>query len=458
MKISDKEIYKRFPDKLFLSVIILFTAFNFFYFSTSDFSNRITYSVLPTERLNKLYCPGANCLYITDNNQIKYHDVTTENNSIKNIEENLKNEEYNISFDEVSGTIQSPNRANNLRFIYHKDGFTAKLRSNKIPLFDISDKTIREKDKKYKMIDERNVKFRIMNNEFKLIDKEIETDANKAWIEDDKIRINYSNTAEGMRQDFIVKQKLSEKNNLKLNFTVDTKLKLITGPDALIFKDNNGEEKMKYSDLKAWDACGKILHVYFLKNESVSGFKKSFSIVVNDENAVYPITIDPLSTSPNWTAEGNQMNAYFGTSVATAGDVNGDGYSDVIVGAANYDNGEADEGMVFVYHGSATGLSASSNWTSEGNQTMAYFGWSVSTAGDVNNDGYSDIIIGANQYDNDQTNEGKVFVYHGSSSGLLLTPDWTSEGNLDGCSYGWRSGINLTSQDADRCGQFTRRP
>ena len=42
--------------------------------------------------------------------------------------------------------------------------------------------------------------------------------------------------------------------------------------------------------------------------------------------------------------------------VGTAGDVNGDGYADVIVVAHYYDNGEQDEGRVFVYHGSATGL------------------------------------------------------------------------------------------------------
>lgn len=40
---------------------------------------------------------------------------------------------------------------------------------------------------------------------------------------------------------------------------------------------------------------------------------------------------------------------------------------------------------------------------------------SISTTGDVNGDGYSDIIIGAHLYDNGQSNEGRVFVYHGSS-------------------------------------------
>src|SRR5206468_3424781 len=58
-----------------------------------------------------------------------------------------------------------------------------------------------------------------------------------------------------------------------------------------------------------------------------------------------------LGTSPAWTAEGNQASAELGFSVATAGDVNGDGYSEVIVGAPFYDNGQTDEGRAFLYFG-----------------------------------------------------------------------------------------------------------
>ncbi|MEZ4823407.1 MAG: hypothetical protein R2942_13785 [Ignavibacteria bacterium] len=58
---------------------------------------------------------------------------------------NIQKAEYNVSFSEDLNAFQSPNRANNMRFIYQKNGFTAMLRNNKVALFDESDKTIEEK-------------------------------------------------------------------------------------------------------------------------------------------------------------------------------------------------------------------------------------------------------------------------------------------------------------------------
>ncbi|MCB9165329.1 MAG: FG-GAP repeat protein [Flavobacteriales bacterium] len=152
---------------------------------------------------------------------------------------------------------------------------------------------------------------------------------------------------------------------------------------------------------------------------------------------VYHGSASGLSATPNWTAESDQAGASFGSSVSSAGDVNGDGYSDVIVGAYAFDNGQANEGRAYVYHGSASGLSATPNWTAESDQAYAYFGWSVHSAGDVNGDGYSDVIVGAPDFDNGQTNEGRAFVYHGSSTGLSTSASWTSEANQPLAYFGW---------------------
>jgi hypothetical protein len=132
--------------------------------------------------------------------------------------------------------------------------------------------------------------------------------------------------------------------------------------------------------------------------------------------------------------------------VGTAGDVDGDGFSDVIVGAIGYDNGEFNEGRAYVYEGSASGLSATAVWTAESDQAWAYFGHSVGTAGDVDGDGYSDVIVGAYEYDNGEADEGRAYVYEGSASGLSATPSWTAESNQANAYFGGSVG---TAGDVD---------
>lgn len=151
---------------------------------------------------------------------------------------------------------------------------------------------------------------------------------------------------------------------------------------------------------------------------------------------VFQHSPESLSSVPDWTAGGDQENSWFGVSVSTAGDVNGDGYSDVIVGAMGYDNGQMDEGKVFVYYGSMTGLSKTPSWTAEGDQEKALFGGSVATAGDVNGDGFSDIMIGARGYNDGQQAGGRVYVFYGSATGLPDAPDWMVTGDQNDDQFG----------------------
>jgi hypothetical protein len=143
-----------------------------------------------------------------------------------------------------------------------------------------------------------------------------------------------------------------------------------------------------------------------------------------------------VSQTSSWTVESNQADAGLGGFVDTAGDVNGDGYDDVLLGANTYTNGQMNEGAAFVYHGSAAGLSTIADWIGESNQANADYGYKVSRAGDVNGDGYADVMIGARFYDNGQTDEGAAFVYHGSAAGLSPTPNWMGESNEPSALYG----------------------
>jgi hypothetical protein len=125
---------------------------------------------------------------------------------------------------------------------------------------------------------------------------------------------------------------------------------------------------------------------------------------------VYLGTASGLSTTVSWTATGEAAGDYLGASVASAGDVDGDGYGDVIVGAHSNNDGGNDAGKVYVYLGSASSLSTTVSWTETGEVAIDYLGSSVASAGDVDDDGYGDIIVSAHG----SNDAGKAYVYGGT--------------------------------------------
>ena len=128
----------------------------------------------------------------------------------------------------------------------------------------------------------------------------------------------------------------------------------------------------------------------------------------------------------------------FGASVSTAGDVNNDGYSDVIVGAHLNDGGSWDKGRAYIFYGNGNGtqMDNTADVTMTGESDADYFGWSVSTAGDVNKDGYSDVIVGA--YSNDNISgwdAGRAYIFYGGA-GMDENADVTLDGETAGDQFG----------------------
>jgi hypothetical protein len=122
---------------------------------------------------------------------------------------------------------------------------------------------------------------------------------------------------------------------------------------------------------------------------------------------------------------GEAAGDYFGRPVSGAGDVNNDGYADLIVGAYYNDAGGTDAGQAYVYYGQTGGLL----YTFTGEAADDHFGWSVSGAGDVNNDGYADLIVGADGNDAGGSYAGRAYVYSGQTGALLYT--FTGEAAVD---------------------------
>jgi len=132
---------------------------------------------------------------------------------------------------------------------------------------------------------------------------------------------------------------------------------------------------------------------------------------------------------------------FFGIAVSGAGDVNGDGYDDVIVGARY--NGGGNAGAAFVYYG-GPGADNVADLTLNG-QSGEWFGDSVSGGGDINGDGYDDLLVGAPNSNLDGTNAGRAYAYFGGPGAdgiadLILLGDFEKRlgssvsiaGDLDG--------------------------
>ena len=105
--------------------------------------------------------------------------------------------------------------------------------------------------------------------------------------------------------------------------------------------------------------------------------------------------------------------------MSSAGDTNDDGFDDLVVGAHLFDDEQANEGTVYVFFGSADGLGSQPDWQAEGNKNDTYFGYAVDGAGDTNNDGYADVVIGAPTFRVNEVIKGAAFLYLGSQQAMI---------------------------------------
>ncbi|MBD3244277.1 MAG: hypothetical protein GF331_27040, partial [Chitinivibrionales bacterium] len=143
----------------------------------------------------------------------------------------------------------------------------------------------------------------------------------------------------------------------------------------------------------------------------------------------------PNLSAPLWSYASPEEGAEVGWEQSSAGDFNGDGYSDIAIGASGmYD----DTGAVLIFLGRRGQAPASTpSLIIKGEQPGADFGATLACAGDVNGDGFSDLLVGAACFDQIAENIGKVYLYHGRGDLQNLdAPDWTTQGNVESGFYG----------------------
>ena len=150
---------------------------------------------------------------------------------------------------------------------------------------------------------------------------------------------------------------------------------------------------------------------------------------------------------------GDQLGAYLGNAVGSAGDFNGDGHDDLIVGAMLHDARGPDTGRAYVYWGGPL-FDALPDVTLTGEAQFQQFGIAVGSVGDMNGDGFDDVVIGADRYSNAQTFVGRAYVYFGrplAGSGHQPVPDLIMTGQEEreffGSSLGGVGDVNGDGYD-----------
>jgi len=379
---------------------------------------------------------------VITNAQIKSSDLPKEASEdwYKTATENLSLTEYSFFKTTKPSTYRTVNQRNHLGFLVSPDGFS------------VSDLKNKSGEQSW------NIDFNVVGSgrtESKcLLPKNFTASEKSSAIifSSSSLDVEYLNSANGLRQNFIVKENPAGNGKLKIQISYTSTLDAIASLNKLIFcsPENHNDIKLIYDDLKVWDANGTLL-----KAELTLAKKDNLiNILVDDAEAIYPITVDPLSRTAEWSTSADgvlpglltnlqlQVETLYGYTVAGLGDVNGDGYDDVAISApsmADVITGSGTlvgVGAVFIYLGSPSGLPADPSKVLQPTTAVegALFGYSID-AGDITGDGKNDIVIGA-PMDRYQTTAqgllgattvnvtaGKVYLYR--SEDLFSAPNPT---------------------------------
>jgi hypothetical protein len=174
----------------------------------------------------------------------------------------------------------------------------------------------------------------------------------------------------------------------------------------LILRDRAGRD-WRYGGLAAWDAEGQPL------NARMDPSEDGLWVSVEDTGATYPITVDPVLSTVWDAVSGTEDYGYFGWTMNAGFDLDGNGHPEILGYGIN---SAAYFGEALLYMGDASGYSSSPDVRFAGSVYAEGRGY-LSAAGDVNGDGYDDLVL--------TTLVGRIEVYHGSVAGVSNTPDVT---------------------------------
>jgi hypothetical protein len=240
--------------------------------------------------------------------------------------------------------------------------------------------------------------------------------------------------------------------NLDLSSLDGTNGFAINGIDA---DDYSGTSVSNAGDVNG-DGIEDILIGSYSASQNGNGNTGEIYVVFGKTGSFGPsMNLSSLDGNNGFIIRGIDGGDYSGLSVSSAGDMNGDDVDDILIGGFGADiDGKSLVGETYVVFGKTTAFAASfdlsaldgtNGFTINGINDGDWSGRSVSEAGDVNLDGYDDILIGASRVDNgDDSNVGAAYVVYGKGAAFASSLDLSS---LDGTNgfviKGIDSGDNL---------------
>lgn len=247
-----------------------------------------------------------------------------------------------------------------------------------------------------------------------------------------------------------------------MTFAATIDLGQLNGANGFILEgeiayDRSGGSVASLGDINGDGFDDFIIGARYAKPNSANDAGSSYVVFGRGSGWTPRLALGALDGSTGFRIDGSAAGDFSGISVSAAGDINGDGFNDILIGAALSDaGGPSNAGSAYVIFGRASGfpptfslssLNGTNGFRLDGVGANNNAGISVSAAGDVNGDGFADLVVGAN---NANAAAGYSYVVFGKAAGWaasqsLSTLDGTNGFRLDGPGINERSGFSVAS-------------
>lgn len=255
------------------------------------------------------------------------------------------------------------------------------------------------------------------------------------------------------------------------SFAPSVELSALNGANGFVI---NGIESGDYSGFSisaAGDMNGDgvddiIIGAYRADSDGIQNFKgASYVVFGNSSGFTASLDLAALDGTNGFVINGVASTVYSGLAVSTAGDINGDGIDDILIGAPSADpNSNSSAGTSYVVFGSSAGFSAgfelssldgSNGFAIHGINSSDQSGRSVNAAGDINGDGFDDLILGARGADpNGADRAGQSYVVFGNDTGFQADFDLSALNGTNGFAINGANELEWSGVSVSAAGDF----